>query len=164
MEDGCQFRETQPWPRLLTWPLAAAAFLVPIVLFNEFDNVFGIVLQAMAITCIPLTWLLLEWMGPTVEVRDGTLTYMIWPFYRRQLNLAEVKSCVTKTFHPPGNDVQYHYRGYVAVPDTHYVELSLVGDRVVDITTNHPERLADAIRRAQAVEHHDSRHRGVVAP
>jgi len=158
MTPDCQFREVQKWSRLVSWPVVVVGWSsVAVFATSQGDSSVQYIALALAIVCIPLTCLLLEWMGPTVEVRDGLLSYSIWPFYRREFDLSEVSSCMAKTFHPPGNDVQWKRAAYRTVPDTHYVELRLRDGRVIDITTLHPERMVEAIRRARALEHHEGR-------
>jgi hypothetical protein len=148
MERQVQFVERQSWPRFTTWPMiTVGGIAVAAFAFDELAWPLRAISQTLAIVSIPLLCLLLEWMGPIVEVVQGIVSYEIWPFYRKEIDLSQMKSCTTRTFHPPGNDVTYRTRGYRRVPETHYVELWLTDGRVIDLTTNHPERLAEAIRR-----------------
>src|SRR4051812_35467789 len=117
MEDEVKFVERQRWPRLLVWPMVTVGGVgVAAFAFDDVGWPMRAVSQTLAIISIPLLCLLLEWMGPTVEVGQGILSYAIWPFYSKEVDLSQVKSCATRTFYPPGNNVTYRTRGYMRVP------------------------------------------------
>ena len=144
MINAGQFVETQHWPRLITWPVVTAGGLsVAAFAFGEAVWPLREISQVLAVVSIPLGWILLEWMGPTIEVSRGMLRYSIWPFYRKEIDLSQLKSCKSKTFHPGST-------GKYTIPDRHYIELWLTDGRVIVVTTEHPERLAEAIRRESA--------------
>jgi hypothetical protein len=162
MEQECQFREVQRWSRLISWPLVAIGGIAIATFAQDSDLDSRWIVQTVALASIPLGCLLLELSGPRLEVKDGKISYSIWPFYRKEIDVAEVTSSTIKTFHPPGNyGSRYGRLGRIgmmySVPDTHYVELHLRDGSVVDLTTLHPERLAEAIRRGRVVEEYMNR-------
>jgi hypothetical protein len=162
MTSNRQFREVQRWSRLISWPLVALGGIAVATFAQDSDADSRWIVQTAALSMIPLGWLLLELAGPRLEVKDGKISYSIWPVYRKEIEIAEVTSSTTKTFHPPGNDVSWYGRGgrsrmLYSVADTHYVELHLRDGSVVDLTTMHPERLAEAIRRGRLVEEYTNR-------
>src|SRR5881227_3984930 len=149
MAHECQFREVQRWSRLISWPLVAIGGIAIATFAQDSDWDSRWIVQTVALASIPLGCLLLELSGPRLEVKDGKISYSIWPFYRKEIDVAEVTSSTIKTFHPPGNYIS-RYRGLrgtsqtlFLVPDTHYVELHLRDGSVVDLTTMYPERLAE---------------------
>jgi hypothetical protein len=161
MEAECQFREVQRWSRLVSWPLIAlGGVAVATFAQDAADSDYRWIVQTAAIAMIPVGCLLLEVAGPRLEVKDGKILYSIWPFYKKEIDLEEVQSSEAKTFHPSGNYVRW--KRYT-VQDTHYTELRLVDGSVVDITTLEPRRLAEAIRKARALENHDAGMNSVVS-
>jgi hypothetical protein len=150
------YYETHHVNRWLSWPLVACGGLATgIAGGSDLGDsarrmyVVGILFVSIGIL------LLLEFVGPVVEIEDGELRFWLFPLFRYEVDLGQIREIRVGKWEAQGNYVPFRSqstppgflrRGFV--PPTHYVEVSLFDEGKRYFITNHPYRLKWALEQA----------------